>query len=286
VIDLHCHSTISDGTDAPGAVVHMAADIGLHALALSDHDTLEHLPAASAAANEVGVRLIPACEISCSVGGRVPGSMHLLVYWLGEDGVTHAPESPLGHELGALQQARNDRNVEILAALRTHGIDITADELREEAGPGVVGRPHIAAILVRRGAVNSIQGAFDAWLGPGKPAYFERDRLTPEAAIALARASGAVTSVAHPYTLGLEGTSLDPFVAELAAAGLTALECEYGAYSPERRAELRARAARHGLAATGGSDYHGTHKPGIKLGVGTGDLAVPDALLDELAAHA
>ncbi len=279
MIDLHTHSTISDGTDPPAEVVRMAADAGLSALALSDHDTLEHVAPARAAADRLGVRLIPATEISCDSGDAVPGALHLLVYFV-ED-----RPGPLADRLAALQAERTTRNVRIVERLQELGIDVTLDEILEEAGPGTVGRPHVAAVLVRKGAATSIQDAFDRLLAKGQPAYFERGRLGVEEAIALAHASGAVTSVAHPLSLGLADDALDDYVGTLAAAGLDGLECEYARYRPQERAMLRGVAARHGLVTTGGSDYHGTHKPGLSVGTGTGDLRVGDDVLVALEAR-
>jgi len=276
VIDLHAHSTASDGTDSPAAVVELAARAGLSALALTDHDTLDHLPEARDAARASGLRLVPACEISCALGGRAPGTMHLLVYFVDDR------PGPLQDRLGALQASRVSRNVMIVAALREHGVEITLEEVLAEAGPGSVGRPHVAAVLERIGAVGSIQEAFDRWLAKGRPAYFERERLAPEHAIELAHASVAVTSVAHPATLGLPGEELDELLDRLADAGLDALECDYGRYTPAEREGYRALATRHGLAVTGGSDYHGTYKPDLSIGIGRGDLAVADELLDAL----
>jgi 3',5'-nucleoside bisphosphate phosphatase len=276
LIDLHSHSTISDGTDPPATVIAMAVDRALTAIALTDHDTLQHIAPARVAADELGIRLVPATEISCGLDGRAPGTLHLLVYFLDDSA------SPLGARLGALQTARQSRNVLIVQALRDNGVDITLDEVLAEAGTGTVGRPHLARVLMDKGAVGSIQEAFDRWLAKGRPAYFERERLGTEVAIDLAHASGAVTVVAHPHSLGLDTKELDRFVAELAEAGLDGLECEYGRYTPEERGELSALAARHRLAPTGGSDYHGDNKPDLSIGIGQGDLAVPDELLDNL----
>jgi 3',5'-nucleoside bisphosphate phosphatase len=279
VIDLHSHSTMSDGTDTPGRVVELADAAGLSALALTDHDTLDHVPEARAAADVRRLRLVPGCEISCELAGRAPGSMHLLVFFV-DDGA-----GELQDRLAELQRARNERNVQIVEALNAHGVPITAEAVHAQAGPGSVGRPHIARVLMEEGQVASIQEAFDVWLGKGRPAYFERDRLGPEDAIELTHASGGVCAVAHPGSLGLEDAALDEFVGELAGAGLDGLECEYGAYLPEERAPFHELARRHRLAPTGGSDYHGENKPGLSVGTGRGDLRVPDRYLDELEAR-
>ena len=254
----------------------MAARQGLSAVALTDHDTVEGLAEARAAAAEVGVRLVQGCELSCEVGSA---TMHLLVYFL-----TDGP-GPLQDRLSGLQASRSDRNQRIVGVLQEHGLDITLDEILAEAGRGSVGRPHVAGVLLRKGYVSSVQEAFDVWLANGRPAYLERDRLLPAEAIALAHASGAVTVLAHPTSLGFEGPALERFVAGLAADGLDGMECEYGRYTPELRVALGAIAGRLGLAVTGGSDYHGRYKPDLALGSGLGDLAVPDALLDALEAR-
>jgi hypothetical protein len=279
VIDLHSHSTISDGTDTPAEVVALGAAAGLSALALTDHDTLEHVPEARAAAGAHELRLVPGCEISCDLESRAPGTMHLLVYFVDDS------PGPLQDRLGELQAGRTDRNAQIIETLRAHEIDVTPEELRTEAGPGSAGRPHIARILVRKGYADSIQDAFDQWLAKGRPAYFERPRLTPEESIDLAHASGGVAVVAHPSSIGLVGGALDSFVDEIAGAGLDGLECLYGRYSPHERASLSKLADRHGLAMTGGSDYHGENKPDLRVGTGRGDLAVPDELVDALEAR-
>jgi predicted metal-dependent phosphoesterase TrpH len=276
VIDLHAHSTASDGSDSPAEVMAMAAGVGLTAIALTDHDTVEGLAEARQAAADAGVRLVSGCELSCEVGAA---TMHLLVYFL-DDG-----PGPLQDKLAGLQAARADRNRRIVDVLSAHGLDVTLDEILAEAGGGSVGRPHVAGVLLRKGYVGSIQEAFDLWLGKGKPAYLDRERLLPAEAIDRAHASGAVAVLAHPTSLGFDGQTLEAFIAGLAADGLDGMECEYGRYPPELRASLRSLADRLGLAVTGGSDYHGRYKPDISLGTGTGDLHVPDDLLEALEAR-
>lgn len=269
MIDLHTHSTVSDGSDPPARIPELAAAAGCTAVALTDHDRLDGLTEAAASAAAAGVRLVGGCELSCEFS---PGSMHVLVYFV-EPG-----EGPLQDELGELQRAREERNVAMARVL-----DLDYDELLAEAGGSGAGRPHAAALLVKAGRATSIADAFDRWLAKGRPGYVEKRRLAPDEAISLARASGGVAVLAHPLSLGLDPPALDSAVAELAALGLGGLEAVYGRYATEEREALAALARRHGLVATGGSDHHGTYKPDLSVGTGRGDLHVPDDVLDDLA---
>jgi 3',5'-nucleoside bisphosphate phosphatase len=278
VIDLHTHSTCSDGTEPPEAIAEMAASAGCAAVALTDHDTLSGLPAARARAVELGVDFVNGCEVSCLFKER---SAHVLCYFV-EEG-----EGPLQDELARLRDDRVERNKKLVDKLHDEfGMPITYDEVvAEAAGEESVGRPHFAAVLVRQGAADSTQDAFDKWLGAGKPAYVPKARVAPALIAQLARASGGVAVLAHPYTLRLGDADLQAAVRELAAAGFSGIEAEYGRYSPDERAALRQLAQRAGLVATGGSDYHGTVKPDLFVGVGQGDLRVPDSALEELEAR-
>jgi predicted metal-dependent phosphoesterase TrpH len=275
VIDLHTHSTVSDGSDDPASIPTLAHQAGCVAVALTDHDRQDGIGPARAQAAELGVELIAGVEISC----EHPATMHLLVYFL-EPG-----DGPLQDELIRLQQARDTRNRRIADLMAGLGLPVTYDEIMAEAGGMGAGRPHIAGILVRKGVVSSVQEAFDQWLAKGRPAYLDKERLAAAAAIRLAVASGAVPVLAHPFSLGLDGPGTESTVAELAGYGLGGVEAIYGRYSPEERAAVAAIAGRHRLAVTGGSDHHGTYKPDLRVGVGRGDLDVPDSLLDELRAR-
>lgn len=276
MIDLHTHSTASDGSDQPEAIPDLAAAAGCSAVALTDHDSLAGIAAAAERAAQVGVRFVPGCEISCPH----PGTLHLLVYFV-------APGSgPLQDELVRLQAVRDERNRRMVERLAELGLPITYEEWQAEAGGAGAGRPHAAAVLVRKGAAASINDAFDRFLAKGRPGYVEKERLEVAAAVRLARASGGAAVLAHPLSLGLGPAELEATVAELAGLGVVGLEAIYGRYSVEERAVLVDLAARHGLVATGGSDHHGTYKPDLRVGVGTGDLAVPDDVLDRLEASA
>lgn len=271
MIDLHLHSEVSDGTDAPGDLVDLARAAGLSAIALTDHDTLEGIPeAARAAAGHL--QMIPGIELSVQWRDR---SMHVLGYWIPDGGEVDG-------RLEWVRDGRTDRNREILEALAQMGISITAEELAAESGPGVTGRPHFAAILVRRGIVDTPGQAFDEYLARGRPAYRPRRRLEVRQAIEAIHGDGGVASVAHPHTVADGSEGFATAFADFAEIGIDGVECHYSEYTPRQRLRLATLARSHGLIPTGGSDYHGGKKPHIRVGVGTGDLGVPDEVLEEL----
>ncbi|HUZ19512.1 MAG TPA: PHP domain-containing protein [Acidimicrobiales bacterium] len=276
MIDLHTHSTFSDGSESPERVVELAAAAGLSTLALTDHDELRGLARAATRADELGVRLVPGCEVSCSFS---PGSMHVLCYFV-EPG-----PGPLQEELARLRADREARNRTMAERLARLGLPISYDEVLQEAGGKGVGRPHFAGVLVRKGAASSIQDAFDRYLAKGAPGYVSKARIDVHDVIERAAGSGSLAVVAHPLSLGLEDDELDRTLAGLAEAGLAGLECHYGRYDTPTRTRLVELARRHGLVATGGSDFHGSYKPDLSVGIGTGDLAVPDEVVDELEAR-
>ncbi|MCJ7726321.1 MAG: PHP domain-containing protein [Acidimicrobiia bacterium] len=274
-VDLHTHSTASDGSDPPERIVELAAERRLTAVALMDHDTLEGIPAARRAAEAIGMPLIPGIELSVL---WPTGTMHMLAYFL-EPG-----PGPLQDRLAALRDGREARNVLIVEALNGLDIEITIEEVEKESGGGSIGRPHIAAILVRKGAAHSMADAFDRYLADGRPAYRPRLRLEAAEAAALTSASGGVAVVAHPHTVAGRTEGFAEAFAAFKDIGVSGIECHYSEYAPDNRRRLAAIAADFGLIATGGSDYHGTYKPGLELGTGRGDLAVPDAAYEALLA--
>lgn len=277
-VDLHTHSTASDGSDPPGTLAELAAEVGLSALALTDHDTQGGVGAAVAAAAAHPLELIPGVELSLNYNS---GTMHLIVLWLDPG------NGPLQDRLHGLQSGRTRRNEEIVRKLEDAGLPITIEEVLDEAGGGSVGRPHIAAVMVKHGYVPDIRTAFDLWLGRDRPAYAGRDRLDPGEAIGLARESGAVPVLSHPHTLGVTtAPAMADLLIDLKRAGLIGLEAIYGSYHRHEREGYADLARRFELVPSGGSDYHGTYKPGLSLGSGYGDLAVSDSVLDELRRHA
>ncbi len=276
-VDLHTHSTASDGSSTPSRLVEEAAELRLEAIALTDHDTQEGLIEAGQAADREGLLLIPGVELSLEWD---KGGMHLVVLWL-EPG-----SGPLQDRLAELQDARAGRNDRMVTLLQNLGVDITVDELLEEAGGGSVGRPHMAAILVRKGHAEDIQDAFNRYLAKGAPAYLGRDRLLPEDGIRLAREAGAVPVLAHPHTLGVDNRfEFADLMERLVDAGLIGVECHYGTYEVDGRNGMEAMARRFGLVPSGGSDYHGTYKPDVSLGTGKVGLGVPRRIMEELETH-
>jgi predicted metal-dependent phosphoesterase TrpH len=255
--------------------VRLAAAARLTALALTDHDTLDGIAEARSEAETHGIRLIPGTELSVDWD---TGTMHMLVYFL-EPG-----PGPLQDRLEALRAARDTRNLRILERLAAHGMPIDVEDVIEEAGGGVVGRPHIAALLLQRGHVRTMGEAFDVWLAKGRPAYVDRLRLTAPEAITLARASQALPVIAHPHTLGISASDFSDAFETLARTGLAGIESWYAEYDTDLRRHLVSICDRLGLVATGGSDYHGAYKPGLAVGTGRGDLHVADEVVDRLDA--
>lgn len=274
-VDLHTHSSYSDGSDTPAELVAEAERAGLEAVALTDHDNLDGIAEAAEAATEHGIELVPGVELSCEWDR---GGFHMIVLFL-EPGT-----GPLQDRLAELQAGRTNRNRQMVDKLAGLGVEITYEEVLEEAGGTGMGRPHMAAVLVQKKVVGSMSEAFDLYLGAGRPGYVGRPRLAPEEAIALATDSGAVPIVAHPHTLGIFRAELDDELERLAGLGLVGLETYYPEYEQDTRLELVERARRVGLIPSGGSDYHGSYKPGLRLGNGYGDLMVGREVLEELRA--
>ena len=268
MIDLHTHSTASDGTYSPAELVRLARETGLFALALTDHDTVEGLPQALAAAEEHGIRFVPGVEISVRFEG--PGHCHILGYFVDPH------SSSLRETLGLLQKARRERNRLMVERLQALGVDLTLEEVAARAGGGEIGRPHFAALLVEKGVVRSVEEAFERYLRKGAPAYVPKARLAPEEAFSAIRTAGGLPVLAHPVHLKLSAEELTRYVAGLKEMGLEGLEAYYTDHSREFTTLCLELARRYDLVPTGGSDFHGHNKPDIKLGRGFGNLSVPD----------
>jgi predicted metal-dependent phosphoesterase TrpH len=262
-IDLHTHSSASDGTDTPGDLVREAAAAGLDVVALTDHDAMSGWDEAQRAADEAGITLVPGLEISTRFRHR---GVHLLGY------LPDPTHPPLVQELDRILEGRTARTPAIVAALRGHGIDISEEDVRRESGGSVAaGRPHVADALVRRGVVADRTEAFATLLSPGQPGYVNRYASALEDMIPLVAAAGGVTVVAHPWGRGSRSVLDAEALAGLKDLGLAGIEVDHQDHAPAARAELRALARDLDLVVTGSSDHHGLGKVDHDLGVNTTD---------------
>ncbi len=271
-IDLHTHSTASDGTDTPAELVRNAAAAGLDVVALTDHDTVAG-HAAARAALPAGLTLVTGAELSCRLDGV---SLHMLAYLFD-------PEEPeLARERELVRDDRVPRAQGMVAKLRDLGVPITWEQVARIAGDGAVGRPHIATALVDLGVVGSVSDAFTPqWLANDGRAYVEKHELDPFDAIRLVKAAGGVTVFAHPLALKRGHCVPESAIAELAAAGLDGIEVDHMDHDGPTRARLRAIGADLGLLTTGSSDYHGSRKT-----CGLGDCTTDPEIYGEIVRRA
>lgn len=275
MIDLHLHSTNSDGSDTPEQLVRRGRRLGLRAIALTDHDNMGGVPEFLEACRACGLTGLAGVEISAAVGDG-HGTMHILGY--GVD-----PHHPLVQEsLERVLEGRAWRNEQILAKLNELGLELEWAEVQACAGEDVVGRPHFAQALIDRGHLSSVAEAFDRYLAKGRPAYVDRYRLYPEEGIRMIREAGGVAVLAHPFSWENSEPRLEAGLRTLKEQGLAGIEAVYSEYTPEQTLTLLRMAKRMGLLTTGGSDYHGAPKPDVAMGTGTGRLCVPDEYLPPL----
>jgi predicted metal-dependent phosphoesterase TrpH len=274
MIDLHTHTTFSDGSQSPTALVEEAAARGLAAVAVTDHDTVDGLPEALAAGERFGIDVIPGVEINCE-HERI--TMDVLGYFL-----AGVPTDELRRELAELRAYRDERNARILERLAALDLPLDRDDLAAAAENGAVGRPHIGEAMVRRGYVSSVGEAFDLYLRRGAPAWVDRRRLALGRGVKLLRASGALPVLAHPGIIRTDAAGLARIVRDAARDGMAGIECYYPLHDEETVQRCLDLAARYALVPTGGSDYHGTVKPEARLGVASAGAPVPGHVLDDL----
>lgn len=280
-IDLHTHSTASDGGDTPEEVVRKAKALNLAAVALTDHDTMDGHEAALTAGRDIGMKVIPGCELSSTFGNL---RFHIVGLWVPRD------NGPFNKMLADLREKRQDRNTRIIEKLRALGFDISLEEVVAESARsktdgkvGSVGRPHIASVLTRKGYVRDNREAFDKYLKQGKKAWLPKEVLPTDEACHRLAEIGATVVLAHPFLEQKDGrprpAEIDEAVARLVPHGLNAIEVLHPAHTPEDEKAALEIAARHWLLPSGGSDYHAAKKPDISLGTGKGTLAIPEDVL-------
>lgn len=273
-VDLHLHTTASDGTMSPSEIVRHAWSNGLQAIAITDHDTIEGLEEGLSEAERIGLEFIPGVEISVEYP---TGSMHLLGYFIDNH------NSVLNEKLRYLQKVRSERNPKIIEKLKELGINITYEEVLKASGGGQVGRPHFAQVLLEKGYVKSYQEAFDRYLKKGAPAYVDKVRFTSKQAISFIKEAHGIPVLAHPNTLNIkEYSKIEELILNLINEGLKGIEVYYPEHSNLEIAQYKELAQKYSLLITGGTDYHGIEKNGLEIGVGKGDMRLPYSIVEEL----
>jgi predicted metal-dependent phosphoesterase TrpH len=273
MIDLHSHTTASDGTYSPAQLVDEATRIGVRVLGITDHDTFSGYDQALTLARQAGLELVCGIELSTKLHGY---SVHLLGYFL-EDSELAAFRSWIRE----LQESRRERNVRLIARLQELGLDVTLEQVQARGGE-MTGRPHFAQVLLEKGYVSSLQQAFDEYLDESAKGYVTRREPQFAEAVKHIRDAGGIASLAHPVRIREDVAAILP---GLRASGLNAIEAYHSDHSPSQTARYLELAAQHGLRVTGGSDFHGAAKPEIRLGTGRGgNLRVPEDLIDRLRA--
>jgi len=278
-IDLHIHSTASDGTCTPFEILNIAQKLNLGAISITDHDNITGSKEALRIGIPYPLKFLTGVEISASSPKSLSnfGSIHILGYSINLD------DPLLNHTLGVLQEARKNRNPQIVELLNNMGIDIIFNDILKEAGNGQIGRPHIAQSLLNKGFVKSINEAFDSYLGKGKPAYVDKFRLDCSEAIKIILDAEGVPVLAHPILLKTKDYDvIESLIITLKSMGLKGIEVYYPEHSSDDVAFYTKLAKRYDLLITGGTDFHGALKPEIKMGYGKGDLFVPYELYEKL----
>lgn len=263
------HTTASDGTLTPYQLVKHASKMGLCAVAITDHDTISGINDALNAGQEFGIEVIPGLEISVDYQSE----MHILGYFL-------KPSSDFENKLGELRTRRNSRNDKIIRKLNELGFEISFKDILNKSCGESIGRPHIASVMIEKGYVNSSTEAFDIYLGEGRKAYFERERISPKEGIDLIKNAGGIPVLAHPKYLKQDG--VEDVIAWLKDIGLQGLEVYYSMNSKEETVRYKRIANRLGLTATGGSDFHGANKQNIEIGRGLGELRIKYDIIENL----
>lgn len=265
-IDLHTHSKHSDGTYTPRDLVALAAKEGLRALALTDHDTTSGVEEAIAAGAELGVEIIPGSEVSTTYQGR---SVHVLAHGICLD------DPGLISFLERVRAFRVERNELMIERLTELGCPLTMEEVSQHAEGRIVARPHFARAMIDRGYVPDFRAAFTRYIRDGGPGHVVVERMPPAEAVEAIRAAGGMASIAHPKQIALENDEAwERFFGELADAGLAGLEVDHPSQRADDRKYFAAIADRLGFVRTGGSDFHGSNKPRIKIGTGNGTVDI------------
>jgi len=278
-IDLHIHSTASDGTYSPEEIIALAERLNLAAIAITDHDTIDGSKEAIVSGIPSEIKFLTGVEISAAPPSSFScsGSFHILGYSFRSDNPV------LNQTLYTLQMARKNRNPGIIERLNNLGFDISIEEVIEFTGGGQTGRPHIARLMIEKGFVGSIDEAFDRYLAKGKPAYVDKYRIECAAAIEIITGAGGIPVLAHPALIEISnGRRFEELIVKLKEMGLKGIEAYYPEHSKKQVSYYLKLAEKHKLLITGGTDFHGSLKPDVNMGSGRGDFHVPYYLYEDL----
>lgn len=273
LIDLHTHSTESDGTLTPEELMKHAKERGLSAIALTDHDAISGINKARPVADALGLDFVPGVELSTDYQGQ---EVHILGYYID----TEQPD--FLKQLKEFVDTREKRNEKMAALLKQEGFDITIDALTAENPDSVITRAHFARYLVEHGFVKDRETVFDKYLGDGCKCYVPREKITPFEAIRLIQLGGGLAFFAHPVLCHMNHDRLRFFIKSLKEAGLSGLEAIYSMNAPGDERNLMRLAEEFDLLISGGSDFHGANKPQIQLGTGKGNLRIPYEILERI----
>lgn len=270
-IDLHVHTTASDGSVSPADAVSLAREAGLSAIAVTDHDTVSGYAGAAEAGRTLGIEVIPGIELST----RYEGPLHILGYFIDCENIV------LTAALRSNVDDRDARNEKLIALMRSDGICVTYDAMKDRFGD-VVGKPHFAEILVENGVCSDVQDAFTRYLGKGMKYWIPRTTVPMERCIEIIKIAGGIPVIAHPFEYKYEKKSLSGLIESCVRAGAAGIECRHSSHTPGQMAYLELLSGEYGLLKTGGSDFHGDPKPDVRIGTGKGLVTVPYSWLEEL----
>lgn len=264
--DLHTHSTASDGTFLPEQIAELAKNAGLASVALTDHDTVDGIDSFMEAGKRLNIETIPGIEMAAAYKNT---ELHIVGLFIDHK------NSELVKNMEYIVSERNERNMKMIKALKRNGMNISIDELKENANGRIITRAHYANVLVQKGYVKSKDEAFSKYISSGKPAYVKRETLTPQECIETIIKAGGIPVLAHATLYGYGYLEIHNLVGELKEYGLMAIETQYSTYTERQSDEIRKICEFYGLMQSGGSDFHGLNKPDIKIGLGRGNLKIP-----------
>lgn len=279
MIDLHCHSFFSDGTFSPEEIVIKAKKRGLRAIALTDHDTIDGLEAFQQSGQKYHIETITGIEFAAQYNRFSEQEIHIV-------GLGFSPTAKaLTEQMKLIVEARQIRNEKMIYALNQLGFDISYEQIQQNAAGNIITRAHFANVLVQKNIVKNTKEAFEKYLSTNKPAYVQRQTLSPALCIQTIQKSGGVAVLAHPTLYHMDYNEIEILAKELKSYGLIAIETQYSSYSSEQSRKITALADKLGLLYSGGSDFHGKNRPNIHIGVGKNNLQIPYSYWEALKKH-